>query len=128
MSLIGFRIEFVKHSTVGIRNFDRHLDINYREHHDVSMRTTLTLDDDLVNRLKELARETGQSFKEVTNEVVRRGLSTGDRPDESTKPFRVVPKACGFKPGIDPLKLNQIYDDLEIERLGAGGGFGVHEP
>ncbi len=92
------------------------------------MRTTLTLDEDLAQRLKELARETGQSFKEVTNDVVRRGLSTGREPDESAEPFRVAPKACGFKPGIDPLKLNQIYDDLEIERLGTGGGFGVHEP
>jgi len=92
------------------------------------MRTTLTLDDDLAIRLKELARETGRSFKKVTNEVVRRGLSAGDRPEKSPEPFRVVSKACGFKPGIDPLKLNQVYDDLEIERLGTGGEFGVHEP
>ena len=88
----------------------------------------MTLDDDLAERLKELARESGRSFKEVTNEVVRRGLSTGDRPSEGANPFRVEPKACGFKPGIDPLKLNQLYDDLEIERLGTGGGYGVHEP
>ena len=92
------------------------------------MRTTLTLDEDLAKRLKELARQGGRSFKEVTNEVIRRGLSTGDRPREGPAPFRVIPKACGFKPGIDPLKLNQIYDELETERLGTGGGFGVHEP
>ncbi|HSL19838.1 MAG TPA: CopG family transcriptional regulator [Candidatus Sulfomarinibacteraceae bacterium] len=92
------------------------------------MRTTLTLDEDLGRRLKELARESGRSFREVVNEVVRRGLSTGERPPDEVEPFRVVPKACGFKPGIDPLKLNQLYDDLEIERLGTGGGFGVHEP
>jgi hypothetical protein len=105
-----------------------HLDISHFEHHDVFMRTTLTLDDDLIQRLKDIARESGRSFKEVTNEILRRGLSTGDRPGEPQEPFRVVPKACGFKPGIDPRKLNQLYDDLEIERLGTGGGFGVHEP
>jgi len=92
------------------------------------MRTTLTLDEDLGQRLKELARESGRSFKEVVNEVVRRGLSSGESPQEDPDPFRVEPKACGFKPGIDPLKLNQLYDDLEIERLGTGGGYGVHEP
>jgi len=54
--------------------------------------------------------------------------SAGDRPPDRAAPFRVQSKACGFKPGIDPLKLNQLYDDLEIERLGTGGGFGVHEP
>jgi hypothetical protein len=105
-----------------------HLDISHFEHHDVSMRTTLTLDDDLVQRLKEIARDSGRSFKDVTNEIVRRGLSTGEGPGESPEPFRVEPKSCGFKPGIDPLKLNQLYDDLEIERLGTGGDFGVHEP
>jgi hypothetical protein len=92
------------------------------------MRTTLTLDEDLGRRLKELARESGRSFKEVVNDVVRRGLGSGALPDGDGDPFRVVPKACGFKPGIDPLELNQVYDDLEIERLGTGGGFGVHEP
>ena len=92
------------------------------------MRTTLTLDEDLGRRLKELARESGRSFKEVVNEVVRRGLSAGEPPADDAEPFRVVPKACGFKPGVDPLKLNQLYDDLEIERLGTDGGFGVHEP
>jgi hypothetical protein len=92
------------------------------------MRTTLTLDDDLARRLKELARASGGSFKEVVNQVLRRGLVTADGPPEASDPFRVVPKACGFKPGVDPLKLNQLYDDLEIERLGTGGGYGVHEP
>ncbi|MCW8983973.1 MAG: ribbon-helix-helix domain-containing protein, partial [Thermoanaerobaculales bacterium] len=79
------------------------------------MRTTLTLDEDLAKRLKELARQGGRSFKEVTNEAIRRGLSVGEAQTEGVKRFRVDPKACGFKPGVDPHKLNQIYDDLEIE-------------
>ena len=86
------------------------------------MRTTLTLDDDLAARLKQLSRESGRSFKEITNEVLYRGLSAGDVSGDLPAPFQVVARACGFKPGIDPLKLNQIYDDLETERLGAGGG------
>ena len=92
------------------------------------MRTTLTLEEDLAKRLKDLARQGGRSFKEVTNEVIRRGLSAGAPQVEGIKPFQVEPKACGFRPGVDPLKLNQIYDDLEIEDLGSGTGFGVHEP
>jgi len=92
------------------------------------MRTTLTLDEDLAKRLKELARQGGRSFKEVTNEVIRRGLSFGESQVEGITPFRVEAKACGLKPGVDPHKLNQIYDDLEIENLGSDKGFGVHEP
>lgn len=86
------------------------------------------MDDDLAKRLKEIARQGGRSFKEVTNEVIRRGLSAGVPQVEGVRPFRVEAKACGFKPGVDTLKLNQIYDDLEIEELGSGTGFGVHEP
>jgi hypothetical protein len=92
------------------------------------MRTTLTLDDDLARRLKELAREGGRSFKEVTNEAIRRGLSAGTPQGDGARPFRVKPKACGFRPGVDPHKLNQIYDDLEIEDRGSGTAFEVHEP
>lgn len=92
------------------------------------MRTTLTLDDDLARRLKELARQAGASFKEVTNDAIRRGLSAGDAPVGGLEPFRVAAERRGFKPGIDPLKLNQIYDDLEIEALRPGTGLAVHEP
>jgi hypothetical protein len=92
------------------------------------MRTTLTLDDDLARRLKELAREGGRSFKEVTNEVIRRGLSVGDVQVGGIEPFQVEGKECGMKAGVDPHKLNQLYDDLETESLESDGGFGVHEP
>lgn len=86
------------------------------------------MDEDLARRLKELAREGGRSFKEVTNEVIRRGLSAGEPQVDGTKPFIVEAKACGMKAGVDPHKLNQIHDDLEIESLGSGPGSGVHEP
>ena len=92
------------------------------------MRTTLTLDDDLAERLKELARQGGRSFKEVTNEVIRRGLSAGEVQIEGIAPFRVDASECGMKPGVDPHKLNQIYDELEAERLRTESGFGGQEP
>jgi hypothetical protein len=92
------------------------------------MRTTLTLDDDLAERLREIARQGDRSFKEVTNEVIRRGLSVGEDQVEGVAPFRVEASECGLKPGVDPHKLNQIYDELEAEKLGSDTGFGVHEP
>lgn len=92
------------------------------------MRTTLTLDDDLAERLKELSRQSGRTVKEVTNDAIRRGLSVGEAPVEATRSFQVIAEARGLRPGVDPLKLNQAYDDLETENLGSGSGFGVHEP
>lgn len=45
------------------------------------MRTTLTLDDDLFMALHDKARAAGRPFKEVVNEVLRRGLfETQPRP------------------------------------------------
>lgn len=50
------------------------------------MRTTLTLDDDLFMALNERARATGRSFKEVVNEVLRRGLAETQPRTEMVAP------------------------------------------
>jgi hypothetical protein len=82
------------------------------------LRTTLTLDDDLAEALNRSARLSGRSFKEVVNAAIRRGLSTGEMPsDADTRPFVVQPQACGLMPGIDPLRLNQLVDQLEAEQF-----------
>jgi hypothetical protein len=52
----------------------------------------------------------------VVNEALRRGLSTED-PGRPDKPFRVVPHSFGFKPGIDVRKLNQLLDELDLQRF-----------
>ena len=78
------------------------------------MRTTLTLDDDLAQSLKERARLLDLPFKQVVNDTLRRGLS----PSSSAAPpapYRIVPNASGLVPGVDPLKLNQVHDQLEAE-------------
>jgi predicted transcriptional regulator len=97
-------------------------------HHDVFMRTTLTLDDDLARKLKELARSTDRKFKEVVNDAIRKGLSLGEPPATEQERFVVRAEACGFRAGVDPTKLNQLYDDLEMEDLKGESGYGVHEP
>jgi hypothetical protein len=81
------------------------------------MRTTLTLDDDLANELREEARRSRQPFKTVVNETLRRGLAAGQKPGRSAGRFRVRAKACGFRPGIDLMRLNQLVDELEIDRI-----------
>ncbi len=79
------------------------------------MRTTLTLDDDLARQLREEARHSGKSFKEVVNTTLRNGLGRGEKPGRRPPPFRVKPKACGFRSGVDILKLNQLHDELALE-------------
>lgn len=78
------------------------------------MRTTLTLDDDIADALRERARNLDTSFKKVVNDTLRRGLSplTHDTPSPE---YRVAPNHSALAPGIDPLKLNQLNDQLEVE-------------
>lgn len=37
--------------------------------------------------------------------------------DDNTRlpKFKVIPKACGFRSGVDVLRLNQLNDELEVE-------------
>lgn len=78
------------------------------------MRTTLTIDDNLYRLIRDLSRREGKSFKQAVNDLLRRGLSEEKKP-EKRAPFRVEAKHCGFQPGIDIARLNQISDDIEIE-------------
>ena len=79
------------------------------------MRTTLTLDDDVARELRTQARQSGQSFEEVVDATLRRGLARGAEPTEPRDPFRVEPKACGFRPSVDVYSLNQLNDEIEID-------------
>lgn len=85
------------------------------------MRTTLTLDEDVAVKLRELAHRHRLPFKEVVNSVLRRGLAAQDNRAEPSRPFRVEVFRSRFRPGIDPLKLNQLSDELEVRRFAEGG-------
>ena len=77
------------------------------------MRTTLTIYDEIAAALKSLARNSGKTFETVVNEVLRSGL--GEKPVPDQKAFQVASARLGFLPGIDPLKLNQLVDELEVD-------------
>ena len=83
--------------------------------HQDAMRTTVTIDDDLAAALKRSAQRSGKSFKAIVNEAIRRGLSTGEKPPSRRDRFRVLSAKRGFLPRVDPLKLNQLVDDLAVD-------------
>ena len=82
----------------------------------MSMRTTLTIDDDVAERLKKLVHRRRISFKEAVNSALRRGLSAPQPSRKSAKGFKVNTFRSGFKAGIDPVRLNQLVDELEVQR------------
>ncbi len=85
------------------------------------MRTTLTLDDDVADYLKAQSRLHGRPFKQVVNDVLRRGMAPR-RQGLEPPTFRVVPNRSGLVPGVDPLRLNQLNDQLEAEDFAAESG------
>jgi hypothetical protein len=81
------------------------------------MRTTLTLDEDVAAKLRQFAARRRLSFKEAVNSVLRRGLAAQEKKSRSAQPFRVPVFRSRFRPGVDPLRLNQLVDDLATEEF-----------
>jgi plasmid stability protein len=79
------------------------------------MRTTLTLDDDLVERLKQAAARDHKRFKDALNDTLRAGLGLRDKPARKTRSFVVRTFRSRLKAGIDETKLSQLVDQLEVE-------------
>ena len=94
------------------------------------MRTTVTLDPDVVRLLEQAMQARGQSFKQVLNHAVRRGLADAAHA-VAEPPFEFEPRPMGLRAGIDPARLNALADDLEAEtflelpaRIGGAGSAG----
>lgn len=72
------------------------------------MRTTLTLDEDVVSLLNREVRRSGESFKQVVNRFLRLGLIASKQP--ARKPFRVKPLNLGLPPFE---KVEELLEYLE---------------
>ena len=85
------------------------------------MRTTLTLDDDVADFLETQSRLQGRPFEQVVNDVLRRGMAHGSQ-GQQLPTFRIVANRSGLVSVVDPLRLNQLNDALEVEDFAAEGG------
>lgn len=91
-----------------------HLDSNIFCYHDDLMRTTVTLDPDVEQLLRDAMQKRRQSFKDALNEAVRGGLA-GSAPGAREGAFKVRARPLGLRAGVDPARLNQLADDLEVD-------------
>jgi hypothetical protein len=81
------------------------------------MRTTLTIDDDLFDRIRQEAALSRRRFKDVLNQRLRLGFAAGNPKGKNGQKFEVNPLTTkGFAPGVDEKKLNQLFDALESEK------------
>lgn len=77
------------------------------------MRTTLTLDDDVADFVREQSRVQNKSLKQVVNETLRLGMTQDSRPADVPM-FQVTPNRSGFVEGIDTAHLNRLNDEIEV--------------
>jgi predicted transcriptional regulator len=79
------------------------------------MRTTLTLDDDVLDKAKTMATELGRPFKRVVNEALRSGLqSLADSP-QKTRSYRTIPHKMGLKSGRNLDNIQELLSQIEGE-------------
>ena len=78
------------------------------------MRTTLTVDPDVERLLKQAMHGEKQGLKSTLNAALRRGLAH-QAPPVPVKPFRVEAKAMGLRAGLDPARLHDLADEIELE-------------
>ena len=89
-------------------------DISLRNPYYAVMRTTLTIEEDIAVRIRELRRRRGHSLKQVINRLLREGLRNSRRTPEA-KPYRTNPHRLSLRPGFDAVGFNQLADELEAE-------------
>ncbi len=76
------------------------------------MRTTLTIDDELAAQIEDLRRREGSSLKRVVNDLLREGLRSRQHLRRA-KRYRTPTRRLRLLPGLDPLRLNDLVDELD---------------
>ncbi len=79
----------------------------------MSMRTTLTLDDDVLKAAKRRARDQDRSLKDVINEALRHGLALSDARPPPAYAFRLKTVAGRLLPGVDLADRDKLFELME---------------
>ena len=81
----------------------------------MSIRTTVTLDEDVLNRVKDESKASGRSFRETLNELVRDGLASKQSPRQRKREFRIdpVPMDIPRPEGVNYDCTEQLLEYLE---------------
>lgn len=78
------------------------------------MRTTLTLDEDVANRTKDLASRLKRPFKAVLNDALRKGLDQIEKP-QKRRDYRTIPHKMGLREGLTVDNIQELLAHVEGE-------------
>jgi hypothetical protein len=79
-----------------------------------SMRTTVTLDPDVAEQLRTLARQRNVPFKVALNNAIRTGLAA---ERGGSRRYRVPARSMGLQPGADLTHAARIAEALEDDEI-----------
>jgi Ribbon-helix-helix protein, copG family len=77
------------------------------------VRTTVTLDDDVVAKLKAEVRKSGASFKEVVNKAIRNGLLVSTKTAADARPVKFNNRPLGLRPGLNYDSFSELLEQVE---------------
>ncbi len=77
----------------------------------MAQRTTLTLEDDVFERVRNEARRSGKPLKAVVNDAIRAGLAQNE--DLKRQPFKVRARRMGLRPGVNVDDISGLLEQLE---------------
>jgi hypothetical protein len=78
------------------------------------MRTTLTLDDDVIDKAKAVAAKLRTSFRAVVNEALRVGLEQVEQPS-IRRPYRTEPHSMGLRRRYNLDNIGELLAQAEGE-------------
>ena len=78
------------------------------------MRTTLTLDDDVIDKAKAVAAKRHLSFRAVVNEALRIGLEEVEKP-ATQRSYQTEPHAMGLRTGYNLNNIQELLAQAEGE-------------
>jgi hypothetical protein len=81
----------------------------------MSIRTTVTLEDDVLERAKKFSQKRGIPFRQALNDLVRAGLQA-ESAAAPRKPFKIKPRHMGVMPGISYDNIERLLEIGEGER------------
>lgn len=81
----------------------------------MGIRTKVTLEEDVLERLKQQSRLTGCSFRDTLNELLRYALLKHKTRSRRHR-FQVKPTRMGYRPGLNYDSVESLIEYAEGER------------
>ena len=78
------------------------------------MRTTLSIDDDVLDLARSIAEQHHAPFRRVVNEALRAGLQTVKKPAKS-RPYHTQPHKLGLRAGRNLDNIQELLAQTEGE-------------